>query len=35
VRITPEMTSRIVLAWRRSGPNSPAARAVIALAGRS
>jgi len=35
VRITPEMTSRIVLAWRGSGPNSPAARAVIALAGRS
>ncbi|GAA4537854.1 LysR family transcriptional regulator [Pseudonocardia xishanensis] len=35
VGITPETTSRIVLAWRGSGPTSPAARAVIALARRS
>jgi DNA-binding transcriptional LysR family regulator len=33
--ITPEIRSRIVLAWRGGGPNSPAARALIARATRS
>jgi DNA-binding transcriptional LysR family regulator len=32
--ITPEMRGRLVLAWRSSGPVSPAARAVVQMARR-
>jgi len=32
IAITPELRGRLVLAWRASGPMSPAARVLVGMA---